>query len=595
MADELTPKNMKMQTLIREADAGVYQIPVFQRSYVWKKSQVIKLMDSIFHNYPAGSLLILENSRVKGEEALLEHKSFKGADSSSKSCEYLVLDGQQRITSCYHVFYDKNGTYRYFIDLKKLYKEWKDASGDTELINFEECIVTENQNAKTYRISDDRLPFCLIRTLESYETHRAAYVDSLNRIGDDVEYINFINTKLGTLLDTFIDYTFTSLILPRNMNISAVCRIFETLNNTGLKLDSFDICVARFMRDKINIKDKLGKSMEVYSSLKVLFGNEKNREIPLQTIALIKTKNHLKNKLAESLDKSMITEYWDKAVKAIDETMKVLDTAGAGTLGSLKLLPYPAVIPVISATLVTTGYFGMSVSKRDAIKNKIYKYFYITAFNQRFNQGAASAIKEDYEELCNWFGSSNTVPKKIEGGVQWVDEIMGAVSNKADGAVSRAIRCVMNSKTPEDFQTKDKLKAFENNVDLHHLFPEKEYEKKFNNVNSLFNMAYLLKTTNESIGSDSTVRYSKKIIDDVLDGNESKFKEIMRTHIVDNECYNAFINEDYNLFIQSRMNGIISVLSDNFGIRVEKLRKADVQDEKISEIEEENQEDKLDL
>ncbi|WP_350339928.1 DUF262 domain-containing protein [Sporofaciens sp. JLR.KK001] len=38
------------------------EIPQFQRKFVWKEQQAIKLLDSISNNYPTGSLLFWKTS-----------------------------------------------------------------------------------------------------------------------------------------------------------------------------------------------------------------------------------------------------------------------------------------------------------------------------------------------------------------------------------------------------------------------------------------------------------------------------------------------------------------------------------------------------
>ena len=46
----------------------VYAIPQIQRSYVWKKDSVCKLMDSVFKNYPIGIALVWETKTSKAFE-----------------------------------------------------------------------------------------------------------------------------------------------------------------------------------------------------------------------------------------------------------------------------------------------------------------------------------------------------------------------------------------------------------------------------------------------------------------------------------------------------------------------------------------------
>lgn len=78
-------------------------------------------MDSIQKNHPSGSLLFL---KVNSQQQVITERQFEAAPNSDVSTEYLVLDGQQRLTSCYYVFYNK-GPKSYYLDLKKIFELYK--------------------------------------------------------------------------------------------------------------------------------------------------------------------------------------------------------------------------------------------------------------------------------------------------------------------------------------------------------------------------------------------------------------------------------------------------------------------------------------
>lgn len=110
---------MKLSELLEQIDNGELKLPSFQRSYRWKPSKVKKLLDSLQKNHPAGSLLLLQ---VDSRKCVVEQDNFKFADGAEQEAEYLVLDGQQRLTSCYCAFYNK-GNRSYYLDLRRLHNE----------------------------------------------------------------------------------------------------------------------------------------------------------------------------------------------------------------------------------------------------------------------------------------------------------------------------------------------------------------------------------------------------------------------------------------------------------------------------------------
>lgn len=49
---------LKVKDIISEMSRGGIRILEIQRSYVWKRSQIAKLLDSIYRGCPTGSLLL---------------------------------------------------------------------------------------------------------------------------------------------------------------------------------------------------------------------------------------------------------------------------------------------------------------------------------------------------------------------------------------------------------------------------------------------------------------------------------------------------------------------------------------------------------
>jgi hypothetical protein len=88
--------------LIDEISDAEILLPEIQREYVWKPTQVAKLMDSIYRGYPFGSLLFWETDEAPETRAM----SVSGAGAEPTKPPLFLLDGQQRLTSLHRVFTD---------------------------------------------------------------------------------------------------------------------------------------------------------------------------------------------------------------------------------------------------------------------------------------------------------------------------------------------------------------------------------------------------------------------------------------------------------------------------------------------------------
>ncbi|MGV9643279.1 GmrSD restriction endonuclease domain-containing protein [Streptomyces sp. NPDC003514] len=100
MAVERT--NRDVRTLIKQIAAGEIMLPEIQRGYVWKASQVARLIESLYRGYPAGSLLFWKT----GQPAETRAAALGTPQALPSVMPLYLLDGQQRLTSLFRVLTD---------------------------------------------------------------------------------------------------------------------------------------------------------------------------------------------------------------------------------------------------------------------------------------------------------------------------------------------------------------------------------------------------------------------------------------------------------------------------------------------------------
>ena len=65
MAEKYTVSTLSVETVLGYIKSGEIAIPEIQRPFVWRKSQVRDLMDSLYKGYPTGYIIIWKNPSVK--------------------------------------------------------------------------------------------------------------------------------------------------------------------------------------------------------------------------------------------------------------------------------------------------------------------------------------------------------------------------------------------------------------------------------------------------------------------------------------------------------------------------------------------------
>ena len=579
----VSPRTDSLQALIVNIEQSALALPDFQRKYEWKLEAVKRLLDSILHGFPAGSLLFMTNKLDQDTgKTIFSLKNVEGSPSieDPASVKTLILDGQQRLTSLYQVLYNKNKKGLFYLNLEKFYKEYKTVGGNLSDIDFTEYIEVFKNNSRAPDVNsiDTYLPFSMLqrsKKKDSYNAQRNAYRDRLIQRGAPQDYIDFIGNDLDEITRPVFEYEFPVLDISEDLDMPGVCRVFETLNSTGKNLSSFDICVAKFYADEINIRKGLEDAMEVrdenlelrFPYLHILFGEEKYHVYPLQVIALVSGKKHSQNSLSTELDAPMIKNLWNSSMYSINETLRMMDDFGACTSTTLSLIPYAPTIVIIATALIKSNYQNMNAASQAKVRKKVRKFFFQTALMLKYGDAAMSQTKEDSESLAKWLMDDSKEPDFMKSEAPWYLQDMLKINGYRDnGARARMIRCLMNIQNPRDFKTEDMVMTLDTRTDLHHIFPEDRYKgvsKKGYSINSVFNLTYISSPTNKSIGKERTYDYIDAITRTSYEGSEDGFRRVLRNHfIADDDTFNAFKNECYDDFLESRAKEMVKYLKE---------------------------------
>lgn len=549
------PEDRKLCDLLQDIDNGKLRLPCFQREYKWKPSKVIRLLDTIQNDHPAGTLLFIgvdnNNPSIPAEGFKVVHE-----DKLTNDAEFLVLDGQQRLTSCYCAFYNPpKGNKTYYINYFKLME--LDKNGDTSEIDFEQLIEAKAYNAyPASELDKGYLPLSFLKNRAVLTEELKPYRNSIKNNPQKEAVYEFLTERWELYLGPIFDYEFPIVNLPKNLSLEAVCKVFQTINSTGLKLSAFDICVAKFMRYGLeyNIKDKVKDAKKNDKNVEIALSDEET--IILQTIALLAGKPVKKSKLADELDKSDIDNYWNLAVKGLSEAINLLDDFGVGSKKDLSLLPYQPILPIFSALLINVDYSNLHITKQSVIREKMRKFFFITAIINRYTEGTDNKTKDDYISLKNWI-ELDIEPKILKGGILWNTEKYISVTKQS--AFGKAVLCLLNKQPITDFYIADMKVGVGNEKEasqLHHIFPERQYGDAFPMFkDSVFNLTFLTASANNFINNKKTTEYISSIMQ-TRGLSEEGMRDVLKQHFISGETYDYLYNEMFINFLQKRANEI---------------------------------------
>ena len=100
---KISAQTETIKELMYDLKRGKYNIPRFQREFVWKHSKIVGLLESIDKNFPFGIILLADSkdSSLAGRNSIVDLICNNGYKNNGK----VVVDGQQRITSIAIVYY----------------------------------------------------------------------------------------------------------------------------------------------------------------------------------------------------------------------------------------------------------------------------------------------------------------------------------------------------------------------------------------------------------------------------------------------------------------------------------------------------------
>lgn len=116
-----------LRQLLYDVQEGKIQLPEFQRDWTWDDNRIRGIIASLSQGYPMGAIMQLQygNPDIK-----FKYRTITGVENKNATPEYLVLDGQQRLTSIYQSTYsnqvvatktDKGKSIKrfYYLDMNK--------------------------------------------------------------------------------------------------------------------------------------------------------------------------------------------------------------------------------------------------------------------------------------------------------------------------------------------------------------------------------------------------------------------------------------------------------------------------------------------
>jgi hypothetical protein len=529
--------------LLREIHEGKSVLPDFQRDFVWEPRATQELVVSIASNYPAGSIL-----RVRDSQNAFATREFEGAPKPNQLHTFLVLDGQQRLTSLYQAFHGV-GDHQYFINLDQL------IAGE----DFEDTIFHVKTNSKWFlkrqnsleiQANEMILPLAVLMGMSGGYWKWSREIRKLRPSEEHDEFEINCNQVHEKWLKSIEDYQFPVVTLSKDTQPDALCTIFETLNRTGVKLNVFELLTARFWPKNIRLRSLWDEACQKHPDL-IYF--DVDPYYILQAIALVGRETpSCKRKDVLDLEPAAISEWWDRAVTGMATGLKILQDDCHVTMP--KWLPYQTMLAPLAAVLAFSDEaIGADIG---IVRSRLRKWIWCSIFGQSYEASPNTQAAKDVTELKSWL-KGGSIPESITS-FKFDSQVLREVTPK-QRALYRGTMClVLGSGTgARDFHTGSLITRTlieTEYIDDHHIFPD-NYLKSILGIarrserDCILNRTLIDRHTNQVIQDQAPSDYLSEIGD--ADGNELNL--ILESHLLPSDRDSSLFSNDFEKFLGYRL------------------------------------------
>lgn len=551
------PNSYQLQNLINDIDTGNIALPDLQRPFVWNTTKARDLIDSLYKGLPAGFIILWE---------ILEADNFKKINQDNKrDPRFLVIDGQQRLTSLFSIIKNKN-------------------------------VISKNIQKIKIKVSFNPID-------EKFEVYNAAiakskeWIPDISKIFENSSSFEFIEQYLNRIevfdinkrkviaqriekVRNILNYPFQVLELTTDLDPEEVSEIFVRINSKGQTLNQSDFILTLMSvywpdgRDKlenfykeshqipnnnkpssyniIGIKptpEQLIRTIIGYTfdrgRLKYAYLILKGRDLENRTLSHeLREKNF--SLFKEGLDIALNLTTWHNFIKVIHSAGFIDDSLISSKVAFF--ITYSIYLKLLQQQNVTN------------VESLIKKWFVFSILTQRYTGSPESKIEEDLNKIKN-IGPENFIKDTIATNVTndfWqiiLPEHLESSSTQNFAYLTYLAALIYYDTKVlfSDIKLKDYLKPLfkspKKTIDKHHIFPKNYLTRKLNlrkkEYNQVANFIYIEYKDNIKISdkapSDYWTEFTKSL-------TEEELNKIYETYSLPKD----FQNMEYFDFLKER-------------------------------------------
>lgn len=595
MKNAQKPDHVSLNVLLGWLKDGRFVVPDFQREFEWQPWDIRDLMRSIFLDYYIGSLLLWKGK--SDNFSALSCEPIYGYDGSDKK-QYIVLDGQQRLTAIYYAFVAPNkplpkraNRYFYYVRVDQFMAEEYDQAFSYQYPTRQWSKMFEDRELQ---FENHIFPLSIVGSggwdlpnwvqgYEKYWTDKVKEAESIDETFDSRYWANHIQNakEFGKhLQDITQQYQISYIELDEDLGIDKVCDIFTQINSRGVRLDVFDLINALLKPKNIKLKEMWRNAAPRLEFV----DTEKMNVYVLQVMSLLRqsycSPKYLyflipkQERLIRSVDGSRAREVlipdseafenlWNEAVDALDISLKLLKHPQEFGVISSGYLPYVSILPVFTALQAYAK--RLPVDKRLDAQRKIRYWYWAAVFTNRYSGSVESTSARDFIDIKTWFEDDDSAPGLIQEFKTRFRSLDLRKEIKRGTSVYNGIFNLFVIQGAKDWVTGHVPQS--DDLNDHHIVPASWGKKNLsgNAIHTILNRTPLSVVTNRDVIRD---RLPNSYIPEMINNNgKDVVRSILESHFISYTAQeillrDPFTPEDYQEFISERQKTLQAAIEN---------------------------------
>jgi hypothetical protein len=396
-----------LKAILNWMQEGRYRIPEFQRDYVWEAGDVTDLLDSIYNQYPVGSIFLWEVSEDK-EDFFRNVRDLDQPPVRETGHQIsFVLDGQQRLLSLYNSL---------------MGEEFEGYDYSRVLFDI------DNKSFTLGKPTSDHL----VRVCDIWDMDRR------------YEIKEPLDTQRSKAIDTCAqrleNYKIPLLEIGSD-DVDKVIEIFERINQKGRDLDRFDIVNANIWSKDFNLRRRIDEDINTPLEESGFGAVERQTVTQALSLAIQESCTTTKQKDLRGDD---VADVWTDVKDAFNHAIRYIRKQY--NIRRVEFLPYEGLIAVLSYYLYKNDTDTVSNSHQQVID----RWFWRVIVSDHWESTRQTRMGEDAAMLNSLIDGGNP---EIDYPVTITpDKLVSGNIKRSKSKVRNAFLCILASKQPRNLE-----------------------------------------------------------------------------------------------------------------------------------------------